>query len=479
MSDNGSTYGRIIKATGIFGGVQVINMICSLVRNKIIAVWLGAYGIGVIGLFGSAMEMVMSATSLGLRQSGVREVSVAKGSGVRLPHIIAVLRRLSLLAGLLGAITFLAAAPLLSRFTFGSDKQLWGFVWLSCALLFSTLTLGEQAVLQGTGRLKALAKASVAGSLVSLAISVPIYYFLGIEGIVPSLILTSLFTLFFTVLYSRKGEKSTNPISFKKAISDGKPMMRLGIFMTVSGFVTTLLNYMLVAWLNYYSSTSEVGYYQAGFTLVTRYVGLIFAAMATEYYPRLSAASSDNALMSVQASRQMETSLLLLLPITSVFLLLQEWIIPLLYAPEFICITTYTGWAMLGVAFKAVSWSLGFVLLAKGNGKLFLITEILSDTTSFGINIFLYLLFGFDGLGIGYMLNFILYGILIWWLCSKYYNFRPERRFYIVFVITLLITFFVFYLVSFSTVISYYAASLLCAIAVVYSFLSLKKRLAR
>lgn len=478
MSDNNGTYRSIIKATSVFGGVQVINMLCSLVRNKIIAVWLGAYGIGTIGLFNNAIEVVMSATGLGLRQSGVRELSAVSGDRGRLSRMIAVLRKLSVLAGLLGAVVFLGAAPLLSRFTFGSDNQIWGFVWLSCALLFNALTLGEQAVLQGTGRLKALAKASVAGSLASLIVSVPVYYLFGIEGIVMSLILTSFFTLVFTLFYSRRRTNSVSQsVTVRGALMEGKPMMRLGIFMTVSGFVTTLLNYMLVAWLNHYSSTSEVGYYQAGFTLVTRYVGLVFAAMATEYYPRLSAASSDNAGMSLQVSRQMETSLFLLLPIATAFLILQEWIISLLYAPEFVVIKAYTGWAMSGVAFKAVSWSLGFVLLAKGNGRLFLITEILSDTTSFGINIFLYLLFGFEGLGIGYMLNFILYGLLMWFLCRRYYGFRPERRFYTVFSVTLLVIFSVFYLVAVSTPLSYAAASLLCACSVVYSVVSLKKRL--
>lgn len=39
-------YRRIVKATGLFGGVQVINILCSLVKTKLIAVWLGAEGVG-------------------------------------------------------------------------------------------------------------------------------------------------------------------------------------------------------------------------------------------------------------------------------------------------------------------------------------------------------------------------------------------------------------------------------------------------
>ena len=43
MSEKGSvsTYRRIVKSTGLFGGVQVIGIICSFVKVKFIAIWLG------------------------------------------------------------------------------------------------------------------------------------------------------------------------------------------------------------------------------------------------------------------------------------------------------------------------------------------------------------------------------------------------------------------------------------------------------
>ena len=65
MSEKNSIYKRIVNATSLFGGVQVINMLCSLIRNKVIAILLGAEGVGLIGLFNSAIEMVSSMTNLG------------------------------------------------------------------------------------------------------------------------------------------------------------------------------------------------------------------------------------------------------------------------------------------------------------------------------------------------------------------------------------------------------------------------------
>ena len=89
-------YRRIVKATGLLGGVQVFSILCSVVRNKCIALWLGAAGVGVIGLYNAAIEMIGALTSLGLRQSAVRDISQAHAAGDerRLKTTIAVVRRI-------------------------------------------------------------------------------------------------------------------------------------------------------------------------------------------------------------------------------------------------------------------------------------------------------------------------------------------------------------------------------------------------
>lgn len=479
MENDSGIYRRIIRATGLFGGVQGINVLCSLVRNKIVAVLLGPEGVGIISLFNSTSDVVSSVTGMGLRQSGVRDVAASRACGGGTDRVIAVLRRLSLFAGLLGAMVFIGAAPLLSRFTFGSDRYIWGFVFLSAALLLNALAGGEQAVLQGGDKLRLLARSSVAGSLLSLAISVPLYYFLGIAGIVPSLIAASFSTYIFAAIYSRKAYPRSVKVTARIALREGSPMMRLGIFMTVSGFITTLLNYLLIAWLNRYASTSDVGLYQSGYTLVSRYVGLIFIAMSSEYYPRLSAVSDSDTEVSRQVSRQIETTLLLLAPLAAVFLMFQAEIITVLYDDTFNVISLYTGWAITGVLFKGISWSLGFVLLAKSRGRLFLVTELVSDVTSFALNVLFYMMWGLEGLGAAFLLNFFLYTLLVWAICAVRFSFRPEKRAYPVMAITVTLVAAVFMLLRSGAPYSVPSASALVLLALAYSAVTIKKRLGK
>ena len=73
---------------------------------------------------------------------------------------------------------------------------------------------------------------------------------------------------------------------------------------------------------------------------------------------------------------------------------------------------------------------MGFVLLAKGDGKLYLITELISDLCGFLLNVSAYYLWGLEGAGVAYLLNFVIYGIMMWWVCRRHYHIRLGRSWY-------------------------------------------------
>ena len=53
-------YRTIVKATGLFGGTQVFTILCSIIKTKLVAIWLGAEGVGIIGLYNNTVEMISS-----------------------------------------------------------------------------------------------------------------------------------------------------------------------------------------------------------------------------------------------------------------------------------------------------------------------------------------------------------------------------------------------------------------------------------
>jgi PST family polysaccharide transporter len=155
-----------------------------------------------------------------------------------------------------------------------------------------------------------------------------------------------------------------------------------------------------------------VGIYQAGFTLVNSYVGIIFNAIAMEYYPRLSNIIKHTRRASTIVSHEMSTCLWILVPVIVLFISCDKILTQLLYTSKFVDMLPYISIAICGVLFRATSWCMAYVILAKGDGKMYIVSEILSATIGLCLNITGFKYGSWTGLGISYILWYAIYTII-------------------------------------------------------------------
>ena len=412
-----------MKAMGIFGGVQVIGILCSIIRTKLVALWIGPVGIGLFGLFNNALEMLSTGTNLGIRSSSVRDISQAtdRRDQALKARMVTVVRKWSMWLGLAGALLTLMLAPLLSHITFGDSEHIWGFVALSVAVLLQALTNGEYAVLQGLSKLKKLAKVTVSGTIGGLLISIPMFYLWREDRVLPSIIAYALCVMAAAFILKDK-EYPAAQVSRHEAVVMGADFIKLGVFMTLGTFVTMLASYIFVSWLNITGGKEMVGFYQAGYTLIDKYAGLVFVALGYEYYPRLSRVAHSSQRLRVYVSNQINITFMVLTPCLLAFILLRSHLVWLLYSGEFLVILTYISWGVVGTVLRAMSWCLSFVMLAKGDGKIFLITESLDAVIGLVLNIVCFSLWGVDGLGYAYLAWYAIYTIIVAVVYFKVYH---------------------------------------------------------
>ncbi len=414
-----------MKAMGLFGGVQVMGIICSILRTKLVAMWIGPVGIGLFGLFNNALEMLSTGTNLGIRSSSVRDISQAlerRDPGM-VSRMITVVRKWSLWLGLAGALFTLAMAPALSQITFGDTAHIWGFVALSIAVLLQALTNGEYAVLQGTARLKRLASVTLWGTIVGLAVSIPLFYLLRERSILPSIIAYATAMAAFAWIF-RNREYPAATVSRRDTLDMGKGFVKLGIYMTLGNFASILASYAFNAWLNVNASTEAVGFYQAGYTLINKYTGLILTALGMEYYPRLAKVADSRLRLRAFVSQEINVAIAVMAPVVALFILLRELVVWILYTPEFNVILTFVSWGMIGTIFRTLSWCLAFTILAKGDGKTYLWTEVASAVINLALNIVFYRWWGLTGLGIAFLVSYVLYTIIVAVVYFKVYRLR-------------------------------------------------------
>ena len=412
-----------MKAMGIFGGVQVMGIICSIIRTKLVAMWIGPVGTGLFALFNNALEMISTGTNLGIRSSSVRDISQAadERDTSLIARMVTVVRKWSLWLGLAGALLTLSLAPVLSQLTFGDTTHIWGFVALSVAVLLQALTNGEYAVLQGTALLKRLASVTLWGTIVGLAASVPLFYLLRERSIVPSIIAYAVALAAFAWVF-RNREYPAVAMTRNETFDMGKGFVRLGIYMTLGNLAAQLATYAFTAWLNVKAGTAEVGFYQAGYTLINKYTGLILTALGMEYYPRLAKVVHSRLRLRAFISQEINVAITVMAPIVAAFILLRELAVWILYTPEYNVILTFVSWGMVGTVLRTLSWCLAFTILAKGDGKTYLWTEVASAVINLVLNILFYQWWGLTGLGIAFLVSYLLYTLIVAVVYFKIYR---------------------------------------------------------
>lgn len=432
-----STYRSIFKATSLFGGVQVYNILIGIVKAKFIAVLLGPAGMGIQGLLSAGINLIKSFTSFGLSTSAIRDVADANGSGdmQKVGRAVAILRRLVWITGLLGLVATAVFSPILSKSSFGNYDYTIPFIALSVILLLNQLSAGQNVVLQGMRKLKFLAKSSAIGATLGLIVSVPLYYLLGVKGIVPTLILNAVTSLCLSWYFSHKVSIPRIEVTTREALHEGLSMIKMGIAMSVSGILGTVFAYLIRGFIRSQGGVEDVGLYTAGFTLMNTYVGMVFTAMATDYYPRLSAVNKDNDRCREVINQQAEIACLIIGPMVVACTLLMPYVVELLYSKEFLPATDFILWAVLGLMFKAASWSISFIFLSKAESRLFIYNETATNTYSFLLKLLCYFFWGLTGLGIAYTVGFMIYLVQVYIVSRKKYNFRFSNEFLKVFII--------------------------------------------
>lgn len=431
-SETISGYRSIFKATSIFGGVQVFNIIISIVRGKVLAVLIGTAGMGLNGLLMSSLNLIKTVSGLGLTESAIRDISEANQSKdtKRIQFIYTVFKRWIWISAIIGLVLTISLSPLLSKIAFGDRSHTVAFILLSSTFIFSALTGGIYTLLRGMRKIKDLARANISGSLAGLLVALPIFYFYGIEGVVPAIIATSVVIYLVSLYFRKKVDVTTAELSLKETFRGGRQMVSLGIILTVSTLLTSAVGFILNAFISKTGSLEELGLYSAGNSIIAGYVGMVFTAMSTDYYPRLSGVINNPREWKMVVNQQSETVLLILGPILAFILLSAPLLIRILLSSEFLPVIDYIIWASIAVLLQSISWASGFILISKKDNKLFLCVQVAALIWSLSLNLLFFSLLGVKGLGISRIVNQGLSVALLFFILRSRYQFIISRDAY-------------------------------------------------
>lgn len=473
-------YKGIFKTTALFGGVQVINILITVVRSKFIAVFLGPVGIGINSLLTSSTGIVASLTNFGLSTSAVKNIAEANATGdeERIGKVVAVFRSWVWITGFLGFAVALLTAPLLSELSFGNNNYTAAFAIISITLLLSQISAGQGVILRGMRKVKYMAQSSLLGSLIGLFTSVPLYYFFKNDGIVPAILVSAVTALLLTTYYARKVKVKKVEVPRNVLFEEGKDMLRMGFMLSLSGLITMGATYVLRIFISRLGSVADVGLYNAGFTMINTYVGLVFTALSADYYPRLAGVAHNASQASKEINQQAEIGLLIMAPILCFFLVFVNALVIVLYSNKFLAVNDMVHWLALGMFLKASSWAVAFLILAKGDSKVFFWNELITNVYMLVFNFVGYYFWGLTGLGISFFISYLVYLVQVLLLAKTRYNFSFDKDFLKIFAVQSTLGLCCFLTsVWLSGLFLYLVGGLLFTLSVLYTLHEINKRI--
>ena len=426
----GSSYRTILRSSSIIGGAQVVNILASLVRMKASAVLLGPAGVGLVGLYGNLIQTAAAVASLGIGTVGTRQIAAADAEGgeCAVGRTRRTLFWSTLLLALVGGGVFWLLSGSIAAVVL-SDPQRTGDVgWLALGVALAVAAGSQGALLTGLRRLGDLARINIAAGVLGAASGVLILWVWGAQGLIAMVLTAPVLTYLLGHVYvARLGPPAGPRPRLADMLREGGAMAQLGVAFMLSGLVNVLSNLAVRTLVQRDLGPEALGQFQASWAIGMTYLGFVLGAMGTDYYPRLTASIADPATVARLVNEQTEVALLLCAPALLAMLGLSPLVIRLLYTADFGPAVEILRWQLLGDVLKVMSWPLGFVLLAQGAGKTFIVTETL------GIGIFVagawigLPLAGVTATGIAFLAMYIAYLPLVRWLVGRRIGFRWTR----------------------------------------------------
>lgn len=478
-----NSYSNILKRLSAFGGVQIFNILISLLRGKFVALFLGPDGMGVASLYSTSLNPLQQFCGLGLNLAVVKEIAANKEEESSLRRVMKVALRLLVFTSFLGATVTILTASLWSEFSFGNHEHTSAYLWLSIFVALSIAGAGLLALLQGLGEVKRLSKSTLVGGLSGLIFGVPLYYFYGQQGIVPAMIALALSMFLFYFISFRKASLH---IFRKTAIEESprenrklvKALLSMGFILLVGSLAGQLITYLINLYIRITGSLEDIGLFQGANSITNQYVGMIMSALTLDYFPRLSAVCKDSTEMNKIVNRQTEIVMLVATPLIILLILTAPLVIRILLTEKFLSILPLIRWMGLGMLIQALAFPLGYIYVAKDDRKAYIWMEcVWANICWLACSVGFYHIFGLLGLGISLVARGIIDIIINYFVCRKRYSFRYNSEAMPAVIISIILAGVTFVISLWNHPLAYIAMSLLLIGSATYSFIHLRGKI--
>jgi antigen flippase len=416
-----------IRSTGLLAGSSIVTVLAGVVSAKVWALIVGTSGVGYLGLLMALIGLTCLFAGLGISAALVRfgadlltQSDSSEGTALRKAAWI-----ITICTSLLVMVPMVIFRYPISSVMLGSANRSHVVPLMAVAVSLSLITGVQTGILNAHNRVGALARYAILSALAGGVVDVVFIAVWHAPGI-PFAALggTAASCGIATWIVRREVSTGTSTCTMSEIWEKVRQLVPFGASYTASmaaGTAVLLLMPMLVLHL---VGAGAVGPYRAAAVIGVTYLGFLLAALAQDYFPRVSASSGSPAELARIINEQQRLIFLIATPIILAALVVAPYVIPVLYTSRFASAGVVLSWQFVGDAFRLWSWTLSYVILARNSARTFFLTELVGGGATLAAGWFGLTHFGLAGAGFGYLVGYVAYLGACWTVLAHTIGYR-------------------------------------------------------
>jgi O-antigen/teichoic acid export membrane protein len=408
---------EIVKVSFYSGISTALKILTSFVSAKIIAVYLGPAGLGMLGQLTSFITIFLTLSTGAITNGVIKFIAEYKEEEHKQNRIIKASIQITLLCSLLCGLIISIGAKFWSNQLFSETSYSFVFVIFGITIIFYALFSLAIAILNGLQQYKLFNLINVLASIIGLAFSVSMVVLYGINGALISAV-TYQSVVFVLLLWFIKRTGWLNWQKVKSSIIQRSDLIGLSKFSLMAIVSTAAVPLVQIIIRNYLASNTNaetVGFYEGVNRLSLIYLSLITTTFSVYYLPKLSAANNNSELKELLIKGYK-----FILPLTFAMLLvtylLRNLVIKIVFADSFAPMESYFLPQLIGDFFKIASWLLAMQMIAKARTWLFISTELIFGVFLVFFTFALVKQYGGIGAVYAYTVNYFIYLVAMFFI---------------------------------------------------------------
>lgn len=404
----------MFKVTSANAFLVFARMGFSLVTQKVLAVLIGAEGLALVGNLKNVTAFFEKFSVLGTSNGLVKYIAEFKDDNDKLNQLFSTTFVFSCIAALLSFVVLFFGADYLNQLLFGNENDFTLVLKiLAFVIPFFSLNAVIHSLLNGLSAYKIFTKTTLLIAAVGTILVVVLTFEYGLFGSLMAIVLLPLVQFLCYVLLTFK---TSFAYITKKAVS-----VSLGFKNNLLSYSVMTIVVVLFANVNeiairrlieHKSGIADSGYWTAMNSISKTYMQFTAAIFPLYILPRYARITS-----SFGFRKEVKHVYKMLLPLLATGLvlvfLLRDYIIRLLYTPEFLEMSKYFKWQLLGDLVKFIAIVMAYQFLAKKQTVNFIVTELFSVVAFYVLSVFFIDSFGTEGVIIAHFIRYILYFLLV------------------------------------------------------------------